>query len=331
MAKRSQNRGLYYLLSLALLLMILLLVQKAGRSGVREPAQLLKGLKIGDVEQVVVSHKERLVLKREKSAWFLTAPRRYKADLLETIKFLERLTELRFFRSFKAGEKDLPQYELDRPSTTIAVTAAGKTSTMLVGIELETSVGNTSRSLTYVTLKGSGLVFTVETAKISQLQTTVAVLRNKHIFSFERQDLTSVQLNYQGRNLLFRKDAKGDWKTGSGKTVVRNKLMTFLVGFYRFKVDGFESDNANPANYGVRPGRNFIRFTGKSGVHTLAFGREVKNEAMRFCTLSGDRAVYKVSTFRFERMNKQYSDFLPAPPVKNGTEKAGLKSSVSNQ
>ena len=312
----KQNRSLYYLSSLVLVLVVLLVMQKAGEGGVRKPGKLLKGLKIGNVEQVVVRHKERLVLKREKAGWFLTAPRRYRADLIETVRFLRRLADLSFFRSFKVGEKNLSRYELDKPDAEITVTAGGKSRTVLVGVDLETSVGNTSRSLTYVTIRGSGLVFTVETSKITQLRTTLQVLRNKHVLSFERRDLNSVIINYKGRNLSFKKDSSGVWRTAAGIKIVRNKLMTFLVGFYRFKVDGFESDSANPAVYGVRPGKNFIRFSGKGGAQTIFFGREIKNAAMRYCTVSGDRAVYKISAFRFERMNKQYTDFLPAPPAK---------------
>lgn len=316
MGRKSARRNLL-LLSLTVVILLAVVIIRQQMAAPPEPRLLFPGLSLDALTRVTVRHKERVVLVREAAGWMVSGAVKHGTDPLEVVKFFRNLVELRYFRALPMT--NLAQYRLDTPETEILIEAGTRKYRLTSGVDLETSIGNTQRTLTYVTVDGSGHVYTVETPHVARLQTSSQVLRAREILQFERQDLTGVEIRYQGRTLSFRLDEKRQvWLTGDGRAVDRNRLMTFLVDFYRFKVDEFEADNAAPAVYGIRPGNNCLRVRGRGFDKTLSFGREIPNAAMRFCTVTGDPGVYRISVYKFERLNKQYSDFFNPPAGKGG-------------
>lgn len=314
MGRKSARRNLLLLSLMAVILLAVVIIRQQ-LAAPPEPRLLFPGLSLDALTRVTVRHKERVVLVREAEGWMVHGAAKHGTDPLEVVKFLRNLVELRYFRAIPMT--NLAQYRLDTPETEILIEAGSRRYRLTSGVDLETSIGNTQRTLTYVTVDGSGHVYTVETPHVARLQTSAQVLRAREILQFERQDLTGVELNYQGRTLTFRLDEKKQvWLAGDGRQIDRNRLMTFLVDFYRFKVDEFEADNAAPAVYGIRPGSNYLRVRGKAFDRTLSFGREIPNAAMRFCAVTGNPGVYRISVYKFERLNKQYSDFFNTPAGK---------------
>ena len=91
------------------------------------------------------------------------------------------------------------------------------------------------------------------------------------------------------------------------------------MNFSDFKIDEFESDQANPAVYGIRPYKNYLQIKTKNAIKILRFGREKTGKV--YCAVVGNNAIYKVFKYKFDQLNKKIEDFLPTKRKKMNLNK----------
>ncbi len=313
MAKVNHSRHFYVLISgfLLLLAYILFFDNPSSPGSGAKLEKVFTNFKPMKVLEVQLLGKENVKLQREDKGWFITEPKRYRTDLSAMVSFFKNIANITLQRRITPKDGKLKQYGLDKPSFTIVLKTAKERKILIVGTEVVTGKGETSKSVTYVQVMGEKEVGIVESFTIERLIAGVKYFRFKQFFSFDRSSINFVEFNYLGRKLSFQKD-KAVWyankRNGKKKRVSRVKLMGFLGDFYSMPVDNLIADKANPAQYGITGTRNYIMVKGGGLSKKISFGSS--NKGFRYCAVAGNKQLFEVYSYKFERLNKKLGDFL---------------------
>jgi hypothetical protein len=320
MAKRG-SRNLILLgggFLLLLLYVVLIEVPAEKREESEKVKRLFAGISVDDVTAVELGNADRFRIEREAEGWFVTSPKRHKTDPAAMANFFNEVLATETLRVLTPRTNaNLAQYGLAAPTNWLVISTKTTNLRLLIGKDFAIESGGEEQDrqvINYLSFAGDPLIYTVEYHKVAPLQRRLEYFRFRNYFMFDRGSLASFTVNYQGQSITLDRSNEQWYLAGKPPREADNsKVSQFLGNFYNFQVDGFLTDEGNPAAWGINWNRNSLVIRdGEGKTRTLAFGKEVA--ARLACAVSDDPGIFEVEKFKFERLAKSGTDFLPDPP-----------------
>ena len=201
-----------------------------------------------EVDTVEVAGKEQTVrLARNENEWTLTAPWQGRGDYGTSEGLLGRLSTAQMRSIETEDASDLSSFGLDAPEITVTVSAASSQATLLVG---EKSPDGTF----YARDISRPLVFTVDSALVTDLNKEAAEYRRKDLFEFRPFNSTRLEVTRDGQTVAFEKvegtddqDEEEKWRqvTPSERDVDRADVDDLLAKLSNLRAQSFVESRAD--------------------------------------------------------------------------------------
>jgi len=256
---------------------------------------------------------EILELSRENGRWWLVKPIRYPADDLIADGLIAALTTTTWSRSFSVESVNLKEAGLRDPVQRVGVVLNSEGAPkryLFIGEESKAGRMN------YVMWGDGTEVFLVHDQFAKALDKNLFSLRKKRIFDFFKEDLHSIQLVLDNKDLTLVKQG-GQWFRVWREASVQNRnqvegLWQQCEGFY---VKAF-LDQLNPENpdLGLHSPKSFISITDTKGeTTTLWLGAENKENEGFYALKDGEKAVLLIPESARKQVSEAVASFGALP------------------
>ena len=183
----------------------------------------------------LVSGSLKAQLTKSGSEWRLTAPIAARADFAAVEGALGRLASTQMQSIVEPEGKDLARYGLERPGSTITVSAGSSRATL--------ALGGTDNALMFARDSSRPMVFTVAPAIKDDVIRTVADFRRKDLFDSRAFTVNRAEIR-RGADTVVLEKTKGkddaDVWTLSGKEIESAKADDLLTKLTGLRADSFE-------------------------------------------------------------------------------------------
>ena len=261
-----------------------------------------------DVTQVTLAYADReIVLAKAAGQWRLTKPLDALADATTTGNLVNAIAECEVKKELTETSPDPAQYGLDKPFVTVTVQLGDKTLPAL-RVGKNTPIGFS----TYVQRTDDNKIVLTTSAFRSGMDKQVKDLRDKTIVAVDDQDVQTVQIRADGKDLtLVQKD--GAWSIAqpaaypADAAAVRN----FLSSLRSMRALDFPADQPTDlATYGLDQPRLTLTLTvGKDLTEKRVLIGKENDKKEIYVQTSGQPTVYTVSEWVYRDLNKGASDF----------------------
>jgi len=210
----------------------------------------------------------RITLAKSGSEWRITAPIEARADFAAVEGALQRLssTQMQGIVADEAGDADLGEYGLARPTGTIAVSAGSSQATL--------TLGATDNALVFARDSSRPVVFTVAPTIRDDVIRTVGDFRRKDLFDGRSFTATRAELSRGDETTVLEKsegeDGTTTWHDAGGATVETTKAEDLLSKVTAMRAESFET--RAPAALGT-PVLTVTLTYGEDRTETVSFGR----------------------------------------------------------
>jgi hypothetical protein len=239
----------------------------------RDKTVLKANIKETSALEIESSGKVVRLAKQEKGEWKILQPKAVNAGKDEVDKYITSISVLRVKKFMEKDESDFSKTGLDSPSLKIRLTV-GKAKTVKTLL-----IGKKDKDI-YYAQRGSGEeVFQLAALDVDNLKYKLDDFRRKQIFSFDKENVQAIELQYSGHTLLLKK-SKEDWtlekpEPGPAKNLFISELLSDILDL---RVEEF-LDGATRKEYGFdKPDLKVqIQFKGEEEVVMLV-GKKVEEE-----------------------------------------------------
>ena len=204
--------------------------------------------------------------KRANMEWTLTKPVMARGEYATLEGIVERLSTVQMQGIVADSATDLKQYGLDKPDTTITITAGGSPVTL--------TLGKTENALVYAKDSTRPIIFTVAPTLKTDVIKDLSEYRRKDLFDSRSFTATHVEYKRGAETLTFEKttkDGKDTWTNAAGKAVDTAKMEDLLAKTTALRADSYEM-GSNPA---LRmPGLVVTVKFGENRMETVSFARQ---------------------------------------------------------
>jgi hypothetical protein len=150
---------------------------------------------------------ENVVLKKgDDGKWQIVEPKPLRADQDAVNSMASALASLNADKLVEDKATDLGAYGLAAPAMDVTVVRKdGKSDNLLIGDEAPTGSGS------YAKVAGDARVFTIASYTKGNFEKTADDLRDKRLLTFDSEKLTRLNVQAQGQDVEFGKNAQNDW------------------------------------------------------------------------------------------------------------------------
>lgn len=250
------------------------------------------GLRPAEVTELAIdTDGERIVCRRADRQWWITSPRRLRADRAAVEKIIRTFAEARQqsrpVRASDTEKFDPADYGLHQPRHRVSFRTPERHRTISVGAE--SGIGD----LVYVSTQQKGVVRTLQREVVQALEVNLTDLRSKRLTpSIQFSQLTAVSISGpevegdQPRKIVCRK-RDGVWEMGRPvhDLADRGALMEIVktINTHRLDQDDFVSEDPGQAeDYGLAPADATLVFDLEETRHAISLGRRAAEEKPRF-------------------------------------------------
>lgn len=195
--------------------------------------------------------------KDKEGNWYITKPKKVKADKNKIEDMLEELSPLKAERNLGKME-DLSPYGLDKPSFKIRIkTEEGKEKVLLVGEEAPLG------GEIYVKDLNLPEVFLISSYKIEKFKKELNELRDRKIIDFKNGEVKEVHIKKGEEEILLARDEEGKWKMKKPWEIEGDEddISSFFWEVKALRVDEFVEDEPKSLKkYGLQNPRIRIDF-----------------------------------------------------------------------
>jgi hypothetical protein len=173
--------------------------------------------------------------------WRMVKPIAARADYGQLEGIVERLSTAQMQALTSEADADLKKYGLDKPTTTITVTAAGQPTTL--------SLGKTENGVIYARDSTRSLIFTVAPTIKTDVIKDPGDYRRKDLFDARSFTASKVELRRGAETITLEKktqNGKDTWQKADGKAADATKVDDLLAKLTALRAQSFEA-TANPA------------------------------------------------------------------------------------
>ena len=201
---------------------------------------------------------QEITLEQTEDRWKIIAPKAYQADTAKMGALLSNLQSARIKTFIAEDSKDLAQYGLDQPGTTVSLGmgADQPVKTLLIG------KSDAQNSGFYAKQAAAGNVFVIPAELVAAFPKNPNDLRDKTLLAFQDDKLRKIELASAKETVVLERAAE-EWKITQPAEFEadQTKIVTLLADARTVQVTQFLPDNAaNLASYGLEPPQLQLRF-----------------------------------------------------------------------
>lgn len=282
----------------------------------REKAQQAKGrlwmVEPKDVEEVIFKRQADTVhIKREGEDWVLLAPVKAKGDRGPVQDLVTNLVTAKVDREIDPNPSQLGDFGLAQPAVEVTVKVKGK------GEPLALHLGgkNPTGAWVYGKEKDRPAVFILSELLLRDASRPVSDFRDKTVLTFNRQEVTEVEILYRGQLLsAARGEAAGQWNVVKPRAHRADweRLSDFLDKLQLTKIREFVADAPKSlAAYGLDQPTRVTVWTGKEKDRTsklLLLGQLDSAKKGVYATRSGEATVFLIGEEIWTLLPKTMAD-----------------------
>lgn len=268
----------------------------------KEKEKILFSMSKDNINSIIYENNNRRIkaeLVQKNNSWFLKSPVDYKADTYNVDTMLNTILNAQYEEKIE-NVKNLDDFGLKVPSIvyTLDTKKDGKKS-FIVGEKSPTD------SSLYVSL-GNNIVYLIGGSNFYPLDKTVFDLRDKSIFSFEKENITTTKINNSFGNFVLKKDKDSNWNIESPKKYKADKFKmdNIFTKLFEDKLSDFVLDNPTEKDletYGLTKPNMTIFMSNDKGINAnLLMGLDTGDYT--YAKLDDKNVIFKV--------NKSISDFF---------------------
>jgi hypothetical protein len=242
----------------------------------------------------------------DKGKWEITQPKPLPADALAVASITSAASKLDSQRVVDPNVTDPATYGLAPALVSVAITTKdGKTSKLLIG---ETTPTNDA---VYAKLDGDPRLFTMATSNKSAFDKDANDLRDKHLLSFNQDQLSGIELTAKKQTFDFAKAGESGWQIVKPKVMradgsqVEDLISKLRSASMDLSVPEDQAKKAAAA-FGSAPVVAIAQVTDPTGTKTLEI-KKIKDDY--YAKSSGLDGVYKVSKDLADGLDKPLEDF----------------------
>lgn len=237
-------------------------------------------------------------LAKDDSNWTFETPFQTGADRQAVEGVINRLNGLRITRF--ASSSDTADAGLDTPEMRITLDGNARRETLLVGDPVD---GADGQDKVYGKLADNPTIFVVDAAPLRVLENAQDLLRDRKLFKFDADDITSINVSSPGRSeVILQKLETEDWQIVSryadqsvrilpADTQLVERLLSNLKDTYVLRFENDAPSDGDLARYGFDDPQRVITLGGNDGI-SLTLGHHVPGS-------DGDSIYAKLSNSRF--------------------------------
>jgi hypothetical protein len=217
------------------------------------------------------------VARQEKGDWKVIKPKRVDAGKSEVEKYITSISILRASKFIKKDESDPKTTGLTSPTLTIRLTVGEDKAVKSL------LIGKKENDKYYARRRSNTEVFQLDGSVVDNLRYEPDDFRPKQIFSFDKDNVQAIELQYTGVDLALKK-VKDDWELekpepAPAKGIFVSELLSDILDL---RVEKF-LDGAAAAGYGFdKPGlKVLLRLKGEKEISILAGKKAGENVYVR--------------------------------------------------
>jgi hypothetical protein len=272
------------------------------------PATKLADIPQAQIKEIEIAKKGAPVLTLEASngRWSITSPEKYPADQDAVTSLLSSLSPLNADTVVDEKPANVAQFGLQDPAITVTVHQTnGKAEQFFIGNDVP------ANSLVYARVGSKPAVYAVANTFKTSMEKSVSDLRDKRLLTFDANKLGSVELGSPKGDIVFGKNAQGDWQITKPHP---QRADSFQVEELLRKLGDAKMDLSASAADQAKTDTAFANgstvgtaiLTDASGTQTLQVRKNKDDFYARSSTVKG---IYKVSSDLGQEMSKPPDDF----------------------
>lgn len=245
-----------------------------------------------NLKRIEFSYPDRkILLARQEEGWQILEPIKTRASVFEVSQLILALTAMRI-EEFIDEPADLSQYGLAHPRVKVTLELEGEETNPIILLGKNTK----DNKLTYAKRESKQPVYLVESYFIEDFTKVTNQLRDKKFFSFNRAEVSKIEIRH-GKNILtLTKDPQGDWRileAGEAKAI-KSAVDELLSALEELEVTRFVNDNPRDLRiYGLdQPILQESLWLGADKMETLLVGKEDKSKKEHFIKNDSEAPVY---------------------------------------
>ncbi len=290
----------------------------------------LMNFKVSDVTKFTIQRQDQspIEVDRKDGHWQIVKPAQYKADITATHMLLSSLADLRVAGFVSDKPENLATYGLDHPRLILTVFLKKKGES--ASLEVGAGQGKDKEGI-YVARGGSSSVFTVYKGAYSDVDKSLLDLRDKQIASFDPGQIAKVKVHTITEDYTLERTPANKWlvvlegRTSPADVRAVRRFIDQVAGLKGVTIAA--DPMTDPKQYGMSDPHESIALFGKDGKQiavvklTQAMVSESHGPASAgspgqnvtrgffYANASSGTAVYTISEFDYNRMNKTAYDF----------------------
>lgn len=250
---------------------------------------------------------EPIELAKLAKTWTIAKPTAMPADQDTVSTMVSTISSLNGDRLIDEHASDLNEFGLNNPTEEVDVQAKGSAPVKLL-LGSNTPAGND----VYAKIASSPKVYTVPSYTKTTFDKSVSDLRDKRLLTFNQDKLTAVTLAAKGPEIVFNKNAQGDWQITKPEPMRADTMQVddFIRKLRDAKMDltttdATAKDAASQFASGTKVGTATV--TDNSGTQTIEVRKGKDNNY--FAKSSVVEGIFKTTGDLGDGMNKTVDDF----------------------
>ena len=303
----------------------------------------LMAFKLDDVQKLTIARDngQTVEIDRDGDNWKIVKPAAYTADDMAVRTALSTLVNARAADFIADAPGNVAQYGLEKPHLTATVMLKnGEQQSMLFGFKQNEQ----GKSGIYVRRGERAPVYTVAEYVMSSLDKSALDFRDKTIVKVDPESVETVKVKNSDGEFTLKRAAGGKWdvivggKTSEGDVPVVERLLNQFRDLKGTSIAADPMPSAQP--FGLDTPADEITLVGKDGkaLGAVKLGKisikptappipgEPAQRTEYYASSSTSKAVFAVSDFSFEQLNKPAPLYMakPPPPAAPPSPAAGL-------
>jgi len=262
----------------------------------KENEKILLSMSKDDISSFVYENKSRNIkaeLIQKSNGWFLKSPVDYKADSYNIDTILNTILNSKYEDKIE-NVTNLDDFGLKAPKIVFTLNTKNGKKVFNVGGK------NPTETSLYVSFASdSKLVYLIGESNFYPLDKTVYDLRDKSLFSFDREKASVTKISNSFGDFILEKDKNADWNIESPKKYKADKSkMDSLFGkLFDEKLSDFVLDNPSPKDldtYGISKPAITVSISNNKGINAKLFlGKDSGDYT--YAKLDDKNVIFKVN------------------------------------
>lgn len=269
------------------------------------------------IEQIEIIKSQETIVCEKRAQWQLIKPKEVRTSNETFQTMIELLSDLKAERIIEKEPKDLAIYGLNNPEIKVNILLNKETKTLEIGMK------NPTGSSYYIKDKNKMPVYLLEEYNVKKIDKDFKDYRDRKVVDIEIENVTKIEMNYQGKKLSFTKKKENIWQidTPIFAKADSTKIKDFIQKLKDLYIDEFEEDQPTDLKkYGLTKPQITVKIWLGDVLKTILIGGKKDTEKI-FVKREEESSIYVVRKGIIDDLNKKPEDLRAEKLIEFDKEK----------